>query len=107
MHLVGFRAAPQFFKMAIEALEFGKEADVETEPIEQADGIVRIDGGDDAIAGIVNGLEVAGRHEAGDPGDGKILDAHRCPRATAAAGSTDCAAEANTAASCGAVTRSE
>ena len=46
--------------------------------IEHADRVVRIDGGDEAVAGVLDRLEMARRHEAGDAGDREILAHHSC-----------------------------
>ena len=97
MHALGLGAALELFEMAIEPLEFGEEPDIECVAIEHADRVVRIDRGDEAVAGVVNGLEVARGHEAGDAGHGEVFWTH----------DWECAAARSTAASCGAVTRSE
>src|SRR5262245_55294185 len=51
--------AAQFLEMAIESLNLGEEADVKRVLIEHADGIVRIDGGDQPIASLVNRSDMA------------------------------------------------
>ena len=58
--------------MAVEPLVFGEEADVEREPIEDADGVVRIDRGDQAVAGVEDRLQVARRDVAGDAGHREV-----------------------------------
>ena len=42
-------------------------------PIEHADGVVRIDGGDEPVARVANRLQVTRRDEAADAGDREIL----------------------------------
>ena len=51
-------AAAQLVDVAIEALELGEEGGVGPESIEDADRVVRIDGGDEAAADVLDGLEV-------------------------------------------------
>ena len=76
--------------------------------IEDADGVVRIDRGDQPVAGVVDRLEVPRRDEAGHAGDGEVL---RCDRHAVhlplPTRRDRPSADASTAASCGAVTRSE
>ena len=57
-------AAPQLLEMAVEALDLGEEADVERILVEHADGIVRVDGGDQPVAGVVDRLQMPRRDEA-------------------------------------------
>ena len=59
--------------MPIEALELGEEPDVEGVPIEDADGVVRISGGDETVAGIGDRVQVTWRDEAGDTGDREVF----------------------------------
>jgi hypothetical protein len=59
--------------MTIEALDFGKEPDVEGVLIQSANRIMGIDGRHEAITRIVDGFEMTGRHEAADAGHREIL----------------------------------
>ena len=61
--------------MAIEALDLGEEPHVERVAIEDADGVVRIDRRDQAVAGVVDRLQVPRRDEAGDAGDREVASA--------------------------------
>jgi hypothetical protein len=69
-------SAMEFREVPIEALEIGKESNVHRMPIEDAHGIVGIEGGDELVAGIVDGLEVAGSYIAPYAGDREVQ--HRC-----------------------------
>ena len=87
----------QLLEVPVEALELGEEADIERIAVEDADRIVRIDGGDQPVPGVVDRLEVARRDEPGDAGHCKVFCAHNLGWTAAC----------STAAICGAVTRSE
>ena len=67
------RSTAQFLEMAIESLDLVEEAHFEREPIEYADRIVRVRGGDQAIAGVMDRLQMARGNIAAYSGDGKIL----------------------------------
>ena len=73
VHALRLRPAPQLLEVTVEALELGEEPDVEAEPVEHADGVVRVGGGNQAVAGVLDGLEVAGRDVAGHAGHRKVF----------------------------------
>ena len=52
VHARRLRAAAQLLEVPIEPLELGEEPDVERVAIEDADRVVRIDRGDEAVAGV-------------------------------------------------------
>ncbi len=70
--LIG-RAAAQLLEVAIEPLDLVEEPHVEREPIEDADRVMRIGGGDQAVAGVLDRLEMPRRDVAADAGDGEVL----------------------------------
>src|SRR5258708_7121857 len=83
-------APPQLLEMAIEAFEFVEESDVERVAIENADGVVRIDGGDEPIAGRVDRFELSLGDKAGDSGEREIFfTGHACSALTITAGASD------------------
>ena len=59
--------------MAVEALDLGEEPHVERKAVEDADRVMRIGRGDEAIAGVLDRLQVTRRDVAGDAGDGEVL----------------------------------
>jgi hypothetical protein len=65
-------AAPQLLEMTVEPLDLGEEARVEPEAVEHADGVMRIGGGNQLVARILDGFQVAGGHEARGTGQGKV-----------------------------------
>ena len=99
VHALGFRAAPQLLEVPIEALDLGEEPDVERIAIEHADRIVRIGGGHEPVAGVLDRLQMPRRDEAGDAGDREILHA-RCPRCAAFGASRPRAAAAANRGAC-------
>jgi hypothetical protein len=62
----------QLLGMAVEALEFGEKADVVGKPIENADGVGGIEGGDETIAGIPDRLHVPRRDVTGSADEGEV-----------------------------------
>ena len=72
VHAAGVGAAAQLFEVTVEPLELGEEPHVEGVAIEHADRVVRIHRGDETIAGVLDRLQVAGRHEPGDAGQGEV-----------------------------------
>ena len=110
MHTIGLGPAAQLLEVAIETFELGEEPDIEAEPIEQPDGVVRIDGRHQAIARIGDRLEMPRRDEAGHSGDCEVFGRnchHAFPFTAAAATAVPLSAVRSTASSRGAVTRSE
>ena len=103
VHAVLFRAAAQLFDVTIEPFDLGKEADVEGVAIENADGVMRIDRGNEPVPRGLDGRQVARRDKAGDAGDGKILHSPLAVRVGCRRASTS----SSTAATFGAFTRSE
>src|SRR2546425_6546521 len=79
-------AAPQFLQMPIETLDLGEEAHVERVPIEHPDVVVRVDGGDQTVAGVLDRLEMARGHEAGHSGQRE--GSHRLAHSLVAQGPT-------------------
>src|SRR5688572_17130925 len=75
LHAIGLRPTPQLLEMPIESLEFSEEPDVESEPIQQADRVMRVDGGHQPVASIGDRLEMAWRDEACHAGDREIFRA--------------------------------
>ena len=67
------RSASQLLEVAIEALDLVEEAHVERKPIQHANRIMRIGRRDQAIAGVLNCLQMARRNVAANPGDGEVL----------------------------------
>ena len=53
--------ATELFQVSIETFELDKEIAVGEEAVEDADGIAGIQSGDEEVAGIFDGLEMAGR----------------------------------------------
>lgn len=68
-----FGTAPKLFEMAIEALDLGEKAGVEGKAIQATNRIAGIDSGNQAIAGIADGDEMAGGDVAGGTDEGKIF----------------------------------
>ena len=89
--------------MAVEPLDLGEEPDVEGVAIENADRVVRIDRGDEPVAGGLDRLEMTRRDEASDAGHGEILHRPSGDRGSA----REAIASSRTAATFGAHTRSE
>src|SRR4029453_5724977 len=96
-----------------EALDLGEEAHAERIAIEQPDGVMRIDGRHQTMAGVANRIQGAGGHKYGDARDRKIHEtAVLCPSALGLDPSPVAAwwrasAASNTAATRGAVPCSE
>ena len=67
------RSAPELLQMPIEALDLIEEAHFERKPIEHANRIVRVRGSDQAIAGVMDRLQMARRNIAAYSRDGKVL----------------------------------
>ena len=57
--------AAQLLHVAVEALELGEESGVGKEAVEDADRIRAVERRDQAVAGVLDGLQVAGRDVAG------------------------------------------
>jgi hypothetical protein len=70
--LIG-RPTPQLFQMPIESLDLVEEAHVEGEPIEDADGVMRIGGSNQAIAGVLDRLQMPRCDVTADAGNGEVL----------------------------------
>ena len=63
--------------MAVEAFDLGEKAHAERIAIEQTDGVVRVHGGDQPVAAVANGVQMARRNESGHANDGEVLG-QRC-----------------------------
>ena len=72
VHAIGVGAAAQLLEMPIEALDLGEKPDVEGVGVENADGVVRIDRGHQAMTGVLDGLQVARRDVAGGAGQREV-----------------------------------
>ena len=59
--------------MAVESFDLGEEPHVERVFVEHADRVVRIHGGHQPVAGVLDRLQVPRRNEAADAGHGEIL----------------------------------
>src|SRR4029453_3898583 len=82
------RTTAELFEMPIEPLEFGEEPDIEGVPVEDADGIVRVDRGNHAVAGGGNRLQMAGRDDSADAGHCEVVHPTPPPSVPARALST-------------------
>ena len=78
MHPIFLGSTPEFLEVSIEPLELREEPDVERVLVQHANGIVWIDRGDEPVARVVDGFEVARRHEAGHTGDREIPGVRWC-----------------------------
>ena len=70
-------------------LELGEEPDVERIAIEDADGIVRVNRGDQAVSGVGDGAQMPGRDKARHPCHREVLrcrSSHIRPSAAADSG---------------------
>jgi hypothetical protein len=72
VHAVLVGAAPQLLEVTIEALDLGEEPDVERIAIEDPHRIVRIHRGHEAVARVVDRLQMPGRDEAGHAGNREV-----------------------------------
>src|SRR5262249_30353413 len=72
VHALALGSAPQLLEMAIEPLELGEEPHVEEIAVENADRVVRIDRGDEPVAGVADRLEVPRRDVAGGTGQREV-----------------------------------
>ena len=68
-----FGTAPELFEVTVEALDLGEKAGVEGKAIQATDRIAGVDGGNQAIAGIADGDEMAGGDVAGGTDEGKVF----------------------------------
>jgi hypothetical protein len=65
--------APLFLEKAIEALDLGEESRLRKVAIEHTHGVLGIDGGDQAVARVVDGLEMAGRDVPGRTDESEVF----------------------------------
>jgi len=72
IHTALVRSPAQFLEMAVEALELAEIAHIGEVAIEYPHGVVRIGHGHERIAGVLDGLEVAGCDVAGYAGQCKV-----------------------------------
>ena len=104
-----FGASFELLEMPVEPLDFGEEAHVEGVLVQDADRVMRIRRRDEAIAGVLDGLEMSGGDEAAHAGHGEIF--HCCTSAAIAAPACASRERSTTAlsvaASVGAFTRRE
>lgn len=73
IHAELVRSPAQFLEMAVEALELAEIAHIGEVAVEYPHGIVWIGHGHERIAGVLDGLEVAGCDVSGYAGEGKVL----------------------------------
>src|SRR5687767_5158531 len=78
MHTLGVRAPAQLFEVAIETLELGEKSGVERITVEHANGVVWIHRGHEAVASVLDRLEVTRRYKTGHAGDGEITRLESC-----------------------------
>jgi hypothetical protein len=72
LHATLWSLPTKLLQVPIKALEFSEELDVGEISIENADRIVGIARGNESIAGVLNGFQMAGRDVSADTGYGKI-----------------------------------
>jgi len=68
-----FGTAPELFEVTVEALDLGEKAGVEGKAIQATDRVAGVDSGNQAIAGIADGDEMAGGDVAGGTDEGKVF----------------------------------
>ena len=73
MHAIRRVPSSQFFELTIEAFDFSEEAHIERIPVKYADRIVRVHGGNEAVAGVANRAQMPGSDESRDPRDGEVV----------------------------------
>jgi len=70
---VGRIAAAELLDVPVEALELGEKAHVKRELVQQAHGIVGVEGHAEAVARVADGPQVARGNVASDSRDGEVL----------------------------------
>jgi hypothetical protein len=68
-----FGTAARLLEKAVEALDLAEELHVERITVEHADGVIRIGRGQEATAGVADGVEMTRRHETAGADQGKVV----------------------------------